>query len=114
MSEERDVRMGLTSILAFLRIGTDPRVFAVPFEPDVALATVQSWLARANVSLALPGESHWSILSGLVASGKARGSMMMDAHVAALAIEHGATLATSDRDFARFPRLRLLDPLTSR
>jgi hypothetical protein len=61
--------------------------------------------------MALPGDGHWPILTSLVAAGKVRGPMMMDAHLAALAVEYGATLATSDRDFARFPRLRTVDPL---
>jgi toxin-antitoxin system PIN domain toxin len=112
LSKEPDVRIGLTSILAFLRIGTDPRVFAQPLEPAWAVATVQSWLARSNVAVALPGDGHWAVVAKLAAAGKARGSMLMDAHLAALALEHGATLATSDRDFARFPRLRIVDPLT--
>ena len=58
-----------------------------------------------------PGERHWEILRSLMISGQVRGPLIMDAHLAALAIEHGATLATSDRDFARFSGLRILNPL---
>ena len=111
LSEESDVRIGLTTLLAFLRIGTDPRVFARPMEPAHAVATIRAWLERPNVSLALPGDRHWAPLSSLASAGKARGAVLMDAHLAALALEHGATLATTDRDFARFPRLRVIDPL---
>ena len=56
---------------------------------------------------------HFEIVSELARKGKARGTLRMDAHVAALAIEHGATLCSSDRDFARFPCLRLEDPTTT-
>jgi hypothetical protein len=112
MSNEPDVRFGLMTVLAFLRLATDQRVFEHPVGPGDAIAVVESWLARPNVSIAHPSERHWSSLAGLSEAGKARGALMMDAHLAALTIEHGATLATTDRDFARFPGLRFEDPLT--
>lgn len=113
MSDEPDVRFGLMTLLAFLRLATDQRVFEHPVGPADAIAIVVAWLARPNVSLAHPSERHWSILAGLSEAGKARGPLMMDAHLAALTIEHGATLATTDRDFTRFPGLRFEDPLAS-
>lgn len=111
MSTEPDVRFGLVTLLAFLRLGTDPRVLASPFGPAEAVAVIESWLARPNVSVAIPSELHWSGLANLAQASKARGALMMDAHLAALTIEHGATLATTDRDFTRFPGLRFEDPL---
>jgi hypothetical protein len=65
------------------------------------------------VPLLGPGERHWEILRNLLVEGQAPELLVMDAHLAALAIEHGATLSTSDRDFARFPGLRLQNPLRS-
>jgi len=64
------------------------------------------------VSLLQPGERHWEILSGLLEPAQARGPLVMDAHLAALAIEHGAVLASNDRDFARFDGLRTSNPLS--
>lgn len=110
-NEESDVRIGLMGLLAFLRLSTDPRVFARPLEPAAAVATVEEWLALPNVSVVEPTARHWPLLAELATKGKARGPLLMDAHMAALAVEHGAPLATSDRDFARFPGLRWLDPL---
>ncbi|HEV2439953.1 MAG TPA: type II toxin-antitoxin system VapC family toxin [bacterium] len=102
-----------TTILAFLRLSTNPRVFEHPFLPEEAVPVVSSWIARPNAIILQPGERHWQILSNLLAETSARGALIMDAHLAALAIEHGAELATTDKDFARFPGLRALNPLVS-
>ena len=72
---------------------------------------VSSWLAQPCVGLIEPGERHWEILQGLMASGQTTGPLIMDAALAAMAIEHGATLYTTDRDFARFDGLKSLNPL---
>lgn len=106
-----EVRFGLQSILAFIRISTSPAVFETPLEPREATAIAVSWLDHPNVGLASPGDRHWAILADLAEAGQVRGAGMMDAHLAALAIEHGATLATTDRGFARFPGLRFENPI---
>lgn len=111
MNTERDVRLGLATVLAFLRLATDPRVFMQPLAVVDATAIVASWLARDNVALAAPSEGHWSRLGAIATDAKARGALLMDAHLAVLAIEHGATVVTSDRDFTRFPAVRTADPL---
>jgi uncharacterized protein len=111
LESEPDVRLGLATVLAFIRISTDPRVYAHPRTPAEAIGLVGALLARPNVSIASPGDRHWAILTEVAASGRVRGSMLIDAHLAALAMEHGATLASSDRDFTRFPGLRHVDPL---
>jgi hypothetical protein len=113
LGEEPDVRLGVATVLAFIRISTDARVYERPMEPPEAIAIAAALLARPNVSLATPGDRHWSLLAGVASDGQARGPMLMDAHLAALAIEHGATLATTDRDFRRFSGLRQLDPLSA-
>ena len=106
--------IGLTwqTITAFIRIGTNPRAFAQPYTAREATHIVSSWLEQPNVSLASPGARHWEILSRLLVAGQISGPLVMDAHLAALAIEHGAVLATTDKDFTRFSGLRLVDPLT--
>jgi len=114
LGADTDVRFGLSTVLAFLRIGTDPRVYARPMSTSDAVSLVRSWLDRSNVSLALPTDRHWPLLNEMAGEGKARGPLLMDAHLAALAVEHGATLATTDRDFARFGGgLKLIDPLAA-
>lgn len=111
LNGETDVRFALTTVLAFLRIGTDPRVYAHPRSAADAISIVSSWFERSNVSLALPTDNHWQTLDKVAAGGKAKGPLLMDAHLAALAIEHGAVLASADRDFARFRELKVVDPL---
>jgi uncharacterized protein len=105
------VRLALLSILAFLRISTSPAVFRRPLRPTDAIDIVTSWLELPNVGLAEPTDRHWSLLASLAHGGQARGPLLMDAHLAALATEHGATLCTTDRDFGRFPNLRFTNPL---
>lgn len=114
LSRPEPVGFAWETILAFLRIVTHPRVFERPLTVDEASAAVTSILAEPVVSLALPSERHWEILAQLLLDAKARGPLVMDAHLAALAIEHGATLATTDRDFARFSGLQVVDPLIAR
>lgn len=99
------------SILAFLRIATNPMAWKHPLSVQEAVAIVDEWLSLPNVTVPTPGERHWPILRGLLPEAQCRGLLVMDAHLAALAIEHGAVICTHDRDFARFAGLRLLDPL---
>ncbi|HEX6331844.1 MAG TPA: TA system VapC family ribonuclease toxin [Actinomycetota bacterium] len=113
LSSEDEVGLALVSVLAFLRIGTDARVFERPLMADEAMGIASGWLARPNVGIVQPTRRHFEVIGELAQAGKARGPLLMDAHVAALAIEHGATLCTSDRDFTRFPGLRIEDPLAS-
>jgi toxin-antitoxin system PIN domain toxin len=106
-------QIGLTwmVVLAFVRISTSPRPLEHPFSIAEAAAVVSAWLAQPAVALVHPGERHWEILRRLLEEGQAPGPLVMDAHLAALAIEHGATLATTDKDFTRFPGLRVFNPL---
>jgi hypothetical protein len=99
------------ALLAFLRVGTNPRIRKDAFTVEEAAAIVAGWLARPTITLLNPGERHWEILRDMMTKGQARGPLVTDAHLAALAIEHGAILATSDRDFARFPGLKFFNPL---
>lgn len=105
------VGLSWITLLAFLRITTGPRSFIDPMSLEEAGSVVAAWLAHPSVSVLQPTERHWPILSRLLEDGQARGPLVMDAHLAALAIEHGATLCTTDRDFTRFKGLKLLNPL---
>jgi len=107
------VRFAWLTLWAFLRISTNPRVFERPLSASEAGAAVSSWLARPSVGILEPGEHHWEILQKVMKEGQTAGPLVMDAALASLAIEHGATLHTTDRDFARFPGLKWTNPLVS-
>ena len=110
---DEEVRFAMHTLLGFLRLSTSPSIFERPLTADRAIGFVSDWLARSNVEIAAPTDRHWIVLSELAAAGQARGSLLMDAHLAALTLEYGATLATTDRDFARFPGLRFRNPIAS-
>ena len=92
-------------------MSTNPKVYPNPMTVGEAIAAVNEWLAHPAVALLHMGERHWDILTRLIVSGNVSGPTITDAHLAALAIEHGATLCTTDHDFARFPGLRWQNPL---
>lgn len=95
----------------FLRVVTHRKVFTSPSEPDLALAFLDD-LRRAPAAVPLvEGARHWEIFTRLVRKVGARGNLVPDAYLAALAIESGAAFCTSDRGFARFPGLRWRHPL---
>ena len=100
------------TIAAFLRIVTNPKLPGARFMPEEACRLVDQWLEQPNVRLLTAGENHWPLLRQMVIEGQARGPLITDAQLAALAIEHGAVLHTTDRDFARFPGLRWVNPLS--
>lgn len=106
------IRMDWTTVLAFIRIGTNPRL-ANGFTLPEAISIVDEWFAQPNFSILTPGNRHWKILAGLLPEAQARGPLVTDANLAALAIEHGATLYSNDRDFSRFPGLKYVNPLVS-
>lgn len=97
-------------LLGFLRIVTNVRAVRQPLATEEAAAVVSRWLERPQAVIVEPGERYWDILRDLLHRSQVRGPMVSDAAIAALAIEHGATLCTTDRDFRRFDGLALLDP----
>lgn len=99
------------TILAFLRIATNPRAVTHPLSIAQARGIVDSWLEVPTATVVHPTDRHWEILGDLMVRGQASGPLVQDAHLAALAIEHGATLITNDRDFARFSGLKVEYPL---
>jgi toxin-antitoxin system PIN domain toxin len=101
-------------ILGFLRIATHRMVLDRPMPVEAAVRHVRSWIARPQVTLLHPGDRHAEILFGLLESVGTAGNLTTDAHVAAIAIEHGAEVYTTDADFARFRGLRWKNPLTGR
>ena len=99
------------TVFAFLRISTHQRIFQRPLSMAKAQGIVTSWLARPHVH-ALEAGGHFSkVFFHLLGVAQIKGALVSDAAIAALAIEHGATLYTTDRDFARFPGLKWVNPL---
>jgi toxin-antitoxin system PIN domain toxin len=90
-------------VLAFLRLTTRPGILKRPLAPEQALAFVDEWLAQPYVQALAPGERHWAVLRNLLRATGTAGNLTSDAHLAALAIEHGCTVCSSDSDFKRFP-----------
>jgi hypothetical protein len=111
LSGPEPVHLAGVSIVASIRIGTNPRAFEKPLTGPVAVAIVASWLEAPVVRILGPGERHWEVLSRLIVETPLHGPIVSDGHLAALAIEHGLTLCTSDRDFRSFPGLRAWNPL---
>lgn len=96
---------------AFVRIVTNHRVYREPTSPEQALEFCQVILGAPAAVAVRPGPRHWDIFCSLCRSVRARANIVPDAYLAALAIEHGAILATLDRGFSRFPGLRAELPL---
>lgn len=101
-----------TVLGAFIRIGTNARVFTNPLSLDQAVSRVQSWLDQPCVRLVHPTERHWIIFRKMLKEGQAVANLVTDAHLAALAMEHGCELISTDSDFSRFPGLRWRNPLS--
>jgi toxin-antitoxin system PIN domain toxin len=100
-----------TVLGAFLRIGTNPRVFEHPLSLDQAMTRVQSWLDQPCTRVVNPTARHWTVFEQLLREGQAVANLVTDAHLAALALEHGCEIISTDSDFSRFPGIRWRNPL---
>ena len=99
------------AISAFLRVMTNKRLPGSKFTTEQASQVVDEWLGLPNISPLSPGDQHLALLRRMLVDGQATGSLVSDAVIAALTIESGGELHTTDRDFARFPGLRWKNPL---
>ncbi len=100
------------TIMGFMRIITTPRMFPNYFTANESMELASVLMNSPNATMLTPGENHFRIFKGLVKEAGITGAKLADAHIAALAIEHGATLASADRDFRLFDGLRLINPLS--
>lgn len=105
------VGLSWLSVGAFLRIATNSRLGGSQLAMNSAINIVDEWLGMRSVRLIVPGEGHWVTLKEMLIAGRVQGPVTTDAQLAALTVEHGAILHTADRDFARFPGLRWVNPL---
>jgi uncharacterized protein len=100
------VAFAWVALLAFLRLSTRRGLFPRPLDAAAATAYVEQWLAQPPATVVHPTGRHLDVLRGLLLSAGTAGNLTMDAHLAALALEHGAELWSFDRDYARFEGLR--------
>lgn len=111
LSGSETVALPWVVLLAFVRITTNPKIMFPARSADEALAYVAGWLDLGVVVVPTPTARHVPILNDLLDATGVGGNLVTDAHLATLAIEHGATLCSCDGDFARFPGLDWVDPL---
>ena len=98
-------------LLGFIRMATNPKIFPHPLDPATAISKIGSWLALPNIYVAREKDGHWEILRTMLIESGTAGNLTTDAHLAALAISHGAVLVSCDSDFARFRGLRWENPI---
>lgn len=111
INDEKTIGLAWQVITAFIRIGTNPKIFKTPMtikQVEDRIGLLQSY---SNVIVIAPSEKHWQIFLKLLKDTNATGDLVMDAHLAALAIEHNARIATTDSDFKIFPDLKFFNPL---
>lgn len=110
-SEGEPLGLPWQTVAAFLRVVTNPKLRGDRFTAEAAAAIVDQWLSQPNVRLLAPGDHHWSLFKAAMVDGQVRGPLITGAQLAALTVEYGGVLHTTDRDFARFPGLRWSNPL---
>lgn len=110
-SDASPVGLPWQTISAFMRIVTNPRLGGKRFTTAEVVEVVNQWVSQPNIRLLGPGDNHWSFLRQMMVDGHARGPLVTDAQLAALTIEYGGVLHTTDRDFSRFPGLRWKNPI---
>jgi toxin-antitoxin system PIN domain toxin len=111
LNGDRRVGMPWESLTAFVRISTHPRASEHPLKPGEAWRFVTEWLATPTVWVPMPTERHADVLGRLVDKHNLTGNLIPDAHLAAMAIEHGLDVCSADTDFARFTEIRWRNPL---
>lgn len=111
LSGTEEIGFAWLALLGFVRISTNPAAFENTLSPARAFGFVESWLSQPIATVVHPTHQHASVLRGLLESVGTGGNLTNDAHLAALAIEHGAELCSADTDFGRFEGLRWTDPL---
>jgi hypothetical protein len=110
LNADEPVGFAWQTVLAFVRIATNPRAVRAPLAGPDACAIVTGWFDRPQTVIVEPGDRYWSILQDQMVRARISGPLVTDAALAALALEHGATLCSTDRDFRRFDGLKLFDP----
>jgi toxin-antitoxin system PIN domain toxin len=113
LASEQLLMLPDSSVVGFVRVVTHPRIFTPASSLNEAIGFVDALLATGRCVVPGTDERHWAAFRDQLLAGDARGDLVPDAHLAALAVRHGVAVATRDRDFARFPGVRIVDPLAA-
>lgn len=113
LSNNEPIALAWAVILGFLRITTNGRIMPNPLDADEALELIDDWLKQPMVLVVSPTERHWGIFCRIIEPLGTAGNLTADAHLATLAVEYGATLCSTDIDFARFQLVKWINPLSS-
>ncbi|MCC7179691.1 MAG: type II toxin-antitoxin system VapC family toxin [Acidobacteria bacterium] len=111
LAGDEQVGLAWPVVLGFLRLSTRAGIMPRPLTTRQAVDVVQEWVDHSQIVLLHPGAGHWSVLRGLLESAGTAGNLTTDAHLAALALEYGATLCSTDTDFSKFKGLKFVNPL---
>ena len=110
LTSDESVGLPWLVLAGFLRLSTNPKVFSAPLPVDDALSQITAWLGAKAVTTISEKPNHWAVLRSLLAETGTAGNLTTDAHLAALAITHDATMVSCDNDFSRFRTLRWENP----
>lgn len=113
LSGDEQIGLAWPVVLGYLRLTTRAGILPRPLTARQALETVEVWVTHPLVSMLHPGERHWSTLRQLLESSGVAGNLTTDAHLAALTVEYGATLYSTDTDFGRFSSLKVVNPVAA-
>ena len=111
LSSTDPVGLCYPTMLGFIRLITNRRIFSNPLSLEEAAAFVDAWLEQPNVSIVVPTPRHWPLVKDLLIASGTAGNLTTDAHIAALAVEHGFTVYSNDADFGRFQKVKWVNPL---
>lgn len=111
LSSANPVGLCYPSMPGFVRLVTNRRVFSNPLSLEEAVRYVDRWLEQPNVGIVVPTSTHWPLVKDLLNSSGTAGNLATDAHIAALAVEHGYTVYSNEADFCRFPSVKWVNPL---
>lgn len=113
LSGEEPVCLCWPVLSAFIRISTNPRLHLRPLTLEDAIIRIQSWIEQPCVRILNTSTEHWRIFREMLRSGNATANLVSDARLAAFAVEHNCRLYSTDRDFARFPKLKWVNPVSA-
>lgn len=108
---QEEVGFPLVSVLGFIRLSSNPKIFENPLAPSAACEIASSWLSTPQAALLAAGSDHLTILQKLLKGSHAASALTTDAHIAALAIEHRGIIHSNDQDFRRFEGIKCVNPL---
>jgi uncharacterized protein len=112
INQRLEIGLPWVVLLAFMRIMTSKLPFKITYSREEVIQVIDDLLTQSNVTVLEPSGNHWSVLKNTLVTGQVSRNLFNDAHLAALSIEHEATICSTDLDFSRFDGLRLINPIS--